>query len=211
MSNTIRLQKTGNGDCVYMHLGKKLYISNGSSSDTTGFDPLIINGEIKTIGTNAKFDKIGRSNKVGVTIKKDTHPLYTKQRVGGPMLPIEPIENESMELLKCNDAGYPIPLPTWTWKCIKNKYCIPTMDGTGLPSYTECKETCGLTEDDNVNYILSIISIVLISLVLLIFVFIVMFSNDINNGTTSFFKNLLVILFITAVILLSVIAYRLSN
>lgn len=209
MSNTIRLQKTGNGDCVYMHLGKKLYISNGSSSDTTGsdttgFDPLIINGEIKTIETNAKFDKIGKSNKVGVTIKKVTHPLYTKQRVGA-------IENESMELLKCNDAGYPIPLPTWTWKCIKNKYCIPTMDGTGLPSYTECKETCGLTEDDNVNYILSIISIVLISLVLLIFVFIVMFSNDINNGTTSFFKNLLVILFITAVILLSVIAYRLSN
>ena len=209
MSNTIRLQKTGNGDCVYMHKGKKLYYSQDTDVDTSGFEPLTINGEIKTIGTNAKFDKIGKSNEVGVTINKDIQPLYTKQRVGGPMLPIEPIENESMTLLKCNNAGEIIIPTIWSWICHKGKYCIPTK-GEGT-SYSDCKEKCGVTEDDNVNYILSITSIGLVSIVLLLFIFIVMFSNDINNSTVSFFKYLLVILFITAVILLSIVAYRLSN
>ncbi len=213
MSNTIRLQKTGNGNCVYMHKGKKLYINEGEYEDggvvTPGFKPLIINGEIETIGTNTKFDKIEGSTKVGVTINDTNYQLYTKQK-GLINLPIE----NRVVLLTCKITGElnnkpTPPLWSWRWRCHKGKYCIPTQkEGT---SYDECKETCGLTEDDNVNYILSIISIVLISLVLLIFVFIVMFSNDINNGTTSFFKNLLVILFITAVILLSVIAYRLSN
>lgn len=206
MSNTIRLQKTGNGNCVYMHKGKKLYVSEDGGVDTSGFEPLIINGEIKTVGTNAKFEHIGRSNKVGITTEKGTYPLYTKQKVGGPNLPIE---NEFMKLLKCNNSGE-IILPTiWSWKCHKDKYCIPTK-GEGT-SYQECQETCGVTEDDNVNYILSIISIVLVAVVLLLFIFVVMFSNNINNSTISFFKNLLVILFITAVVLLSIVAYRLSN
>jgi len=207
MSNTIRLQKTGNGNCVYMHKGKKLYVSEDGGFDTSGFKPLTIEGKIKTIGTNAKFEHI-ESTKVGVTINNQNYRLYTKQK-GLINLPIE----NRVVLLTCKITGElnnkPTP-PLWGgWICHKGKYCIPT-EGEGT-SYDECKETCGLTEDDNVNYILSIISIVLISLVLLIFVFIVMFSNDINNGTTSFLKELLVILFITAVILLSVIAYRLSN
>ena len=204
MSNTIRLQKTGNRNCVYMHKGKKLYVSEDGGFDTSGFKPLTIEGEIKTIGTNAKFEHI-ESTKVGVTINNQNYQLYTKQK-GLINLPIE----NRVVPLTCKITGELNNKPTPPlWRCHKGKYCIPTQ-GEGT-SYDECKETCGLTEDDNVNYILSIISIVLISLVLLIFVFIVMFFNDINNGTTSFFKNLLVILFITAVILLSVIAYRLSN
>ena len=189
MNNTIRLQKTRDGNCVYMHKGKMLYINKVDIETPTGFNPLIIEGEIKKIGTNADFNK-KNDNTVQVTITNDndneSFQLYTKQK-GGPI--------ENMELLRCNNTGE-IILPTrWSFKCHKNKYCIPTK-GEGT-SYKECKEKCGVTEDDNVNYILSIISIVLIAVVLLLFIFVVMFSNDINNSTSSFFKHLMVILFIT--------------
>ncbi len=207
MSNTIRLQKTGNGNCVYMHKGKKLYVSEDGGVNTSGFKPLTIEGEIKTIGTNAKFEHIENSNEVGVTINNQNYQLYTKQK---DLIELS-IENEVVPLT-CKHTGElnnkPTP-PLWGWKCHKDKYCIPKKrEGT---SYQECQETCGVTEDDNVNYILSITSIGLVAVVLLLFVFIVMFSNDINNSTVSFFKYLLVILFITAVILLSIVAYRLSN
>ena len=103
------------------------------------------------------------------------------------------------------------------FRCNKNGRCLPTGDDISssndiYKTLKQCRLSCGLKSDeDNVNTILSITTISLLSFSFLIFIFVIMFKDNLSNGTRTFFKSLGIMSLLIGSIILSVISYRVSD
>ena len=208
----VDIPKTG---CNYIHQGKKLFVGINVENHE-GFTPLIIDGKIDMVNTNANFYQRDDSNRIWlkVTNRKNQSvdlPVYTKDSdsVKTP---------KHMKLIKCDltgDKNTRVVLPiVWAWKC-SDKTCVPVEHYKDCDkiygSWQECNESANKIMALNTNYYLALSAIILLALSLLIMVFTTMFATDLKKNTGNFFIKLSVIFLISPVILLSVIAYRITD